>query len=112
MTTDASSTSAFVERVFLLHTPDGDGEVRLRVSAPEPDPKSAVGWRCRVSITGPLGDVGQWAYGENGVQALVLGLEMARVRLRTTPLPAGAVLTWLGDPGLGLPVMLPGSPAL
>lgn len=100
----------FAERTFKLLTPEGNREVRLRISAPEPDPEPGGSWRCRVQITGELWAVDQHAYGEDGVQALVLGLEMARVCLRSTPLPGGTTLTWLGEPALGLPVMLPDSP--
>jgi hypothetical protein len=35
---------------------------------------------------------------------------MARAVLETTPLPAGAVLTWLGDPDFGIPVTLGDAP--
>lgn len=100
----------FVERIFELRTPAGERAVRLRVGAPEPDPAPGGSWRCRVEIAGGPWAVDQHAYGEDGLQALVLGLEMARILLRTTPLPAAASLTWLHDSDLGIPVMLPGSP--
>jgi len=106
----ARRSDAFVERAFQFHVEGHDREVRLRVSAPDRDPRPGGRWRCRVEIAGFGRDVDQYAYGEDGLQALVLGLEMARVRLRTTPLPSGASLTWLGDAALGIPVMLPGSP--
>jgi hypothetical protein len=106
-----SQPGSFVERVFECRTPAGAQPARLRVDAPELDP--AVGgrrWRCRLRLTGAGPDVDQYAYGEDGLQALILGLEMARIVLATAPLPAGAALTWLGDADLGIPVMLPGSP--
>ncbi len=101
----------FVERTLELHAADGTREVRLRVFRPERDPAPGGSWRCRVRIDGLGPAVDQHAYGEDGLQALILALEMARVRLRFADLPGGAGLRWLGGADLGIPVMLPGAPA-
>ena len=103
--------AALVERTFEYHTAEGLRQVRLTLSVPKPDRARRAGWRCRVRIAGLDRGVDQYAYGVDGVQALVLALEMARVILRTTPLPDGARLTWLDDDDLGIPAMLPGAPA-
>lgn len=104
-------TEPFVERKLESHAVAGVCEVWLRVFRPERDPEPGGSWRCRVRIDGLEPVVDQHAYGEDGVQALILGLEMARVCLRFADLPAGASLTWLGGADLGIPVMLPGAPA-
>jgi hypothetical protein len=104
-----NSETRFAERTFDLRAEGAVERVHLRVAAPEPDPAGGA-WRCRIHLTGPGLDVDRYAYGEDGLQALILGLEMARVRLRTMPLPAGATLTWLGEADLGIPAMLPNSP--
>ncbi len=101
-----SDSEPFVERTFEYHTAAGVRAVRLRVVAPERDPEPGGDWRCRLRISGLDGEVDQHAYGEDGLQALILALEMARVVLGTTPLPEGAALAWLGHPDLGIPAML------
>jgi hypothetical protein len=106
----ASASAVFVERVLVLRTATGEHDVRLRLLPPERDPTPGNAWRCNVAVTGAGLDFEQHAYGEDGLQALVLALELARVRLRTIPLPEGASLTWLGEPDLGLPIMFPDSP--
>jgi hypothetical protein len=107
----ATETELFVERTYESHAAAGTGEVRLRVFRPERDPEPGGSWRCRVRIDGVEPTVDQHAYGEDGLQALVLALEMARVCLRFADLPGGASLRWMGDADLGIPVMLPGAPA-
>ncbi|CAA9295138.1 MAG: hypothetical protein AVDCRST_MAG11-421 [uncultured Gemmatimonadaceae bacterium] len=103
--------AALVERTFEYHTAEGLRQVRLTLSVPKPDRARRAGWRCRVRVTGLDRGVDTYAYGEDGMQALVLALEMARVILRTAPRPDGARLTWLDDEDLGIPTMLPGPPA-
>lgn len=100
---------AFAERVFELDGPGGGSPVTLRLGAPERDPAPGGSWRCRVTIAGLPTVVDRHVYGEDGLQALVLALEMARIYLRTAPLPDGASLTLFGNPDLGIPPMLPGS---
>jgi hypothetical protein len=95
----------FVARTFELRSGSRIRKVTLRLSVPEPDP-TGCGWRCRLRLRGLSTTFDRHTHGEDGLQALLLALEMARVLLATTPLPAGARLTWSDDANLGVPALL------
>ena len=103
----AQGLDAVVERTFERTGPEGTTSVRLALGRPEPDPEPGGDWRCRVVISGLGPRVDQFAYGVDSLQALALGLEMARAHLMHAP-PAGGGLRWLGESDLGLPRVLAG----
>jgi uncharacterized protein DUF6968 len=87
---------AFVERRLELTT---GGEIVVRLIQPEP-----VGndWRCDYRITWPDRERHFHAFGIDGLQALILGLQMVHATLLASPEGKAGQLTWLGEPDLGL----------
>jgi hypothetical protein len=73
-------------------------KVVVRIGVPEHD---GTRWRCPTQLVGApqLGDV-FFAYGEDSLQALQLALDAIAIRLRA--LGNGGVLTWDGEPGIGI----------
>ena len=96
--------------MFELRSATGIEPIALELSVPEPDPLGGA-WRCRLRLRGASLAIDQSAYGEDGLQALLLALEMARVLLTTTPWPADTSLTWCEGSDLGLPTPPPSAPA-
>lgn len=94
-------TASFVSRTFELRSASDVQPVTLHLGPPEPDPASGA-WRCRIRLRGLPTAFDRHAFGEDGLQALLLALDMARVLLTTTPLPTGTQLTWCDDADLGL----------
>ena len=88
---------------------DTGATVRLLIARPEPDPEPGGDWRCGQGIVGLAIPVDRYAYGVDGLQALGLTLEMARVELEAVGRD-GCPVTWLGGPDLALPRSL-GAPA-
>lgn len=81
-----------------LRTSLGDGSVVIRVHLPQADPDG--GWTCNVSIFSGGSDSESLAFGEDSLQALLMGVSMLRARLQ--PLHRSHGLTWLGAEDLGL----------
>ena len=106
----SSVTASFVRRVFEQRSATDRKPVALELGVPECDPLDGA-WRCRLRLRGASVAIDQHAYGEDGLQALLLAIEMARVLLTTTPWPPGTSLTWCEDAELGLPMPPPGAPA-
>lgn len=73
--------------------------ITARIAVPEPDEGS---WRCATLIEGEpsMSDV-FYAYGEDSMQALYLGMQGLAVRLKAVG--GGGKLTWFGLDDLGLP---------
>jgi hypothetical protein len=88
----------WVERRFDL----AGATLLLRVQMPRPDPGG--GFRCDFVIDWPGGPQPGYAGGEDAVQAMILALQGAHVRLLTSPEYERGELTWLGDRNLGLPI--------
>lgn len=76
--------------------------VLLKVGKPFPDGKGA--WCCEYCLGAPLQISGK-AYGQDGLQALLLGLAHARARLEFSQEFRGRV-SWLDQEDLGLPSAL------
>lgn len=99
---------SLVERRFSLHPHD---EVKASFSVPEA--VSTRLWRCSYVMAWPDHKSAYHAYGEDGVQALLLAMEqvhralLAEVAYReeiTPPKNKADVLVWMGRRDLGLPM--------
>lgn len=77
---------------------DSSIAVKVRVAKPVRDPKGH--WTCSIGISGNEKLQSELtAFGEDSVQALMLGLDMARAYLSSTRAEGVPRLTWLGvDP--------------
>lgn len=72
--------------------------VMIRVGKPT---KARSGeWTCSVQVTGIEQPETTYAFGEDSLQALLMGLSMVRARLES--LKASHGLIWLGESDLGL----------
>lgn len=76
----------------------------ISVTVAQPQYEAEGGWSCRVAIR--EGDRAEElsAYGEDSLQALLLAVSMLRAHL--TAGQRVRRLTWLGDPDLGLDLVL------
>lgn len=83
--------SVFVERRFEL---DG-GELVVRFHAPEKTPTGEFG--CRLTMGWPDREVHRTVHGEDGVQALLLAMQLARSELRESEAYRSGTLTLFGD---------------
>ena len=91
--------------------PSGRARVRVEIGRPVRSDDAGGDWACPVRVTGLTGLPGiveLAALGVDGVQALLLALELARVTLVYARLGDGERLTFLGRPDLGLPRSLTG----
>jgi len=85
----------------LEYQPGDSGESRkviVRIGVPEQD---GTHWRCATQLVGApqLGDV-FFAHGEDYLQALQLALDAVAIRVKA--LGNGGVLTWDGEPAIGI----------
>jgi uncharacterized protein DUF6968 len=87
------------ERTFEL----GSDVVIVRFSCPE---RNKDDYECRYEIIWPDRERNFQAFGVDGLQAIMLAMQMAHVDLLTSPEGKAGRITWLGRPNLGLP--LPG----
>lgn len=98
-----------------LECRDGAGkrhEVVVRIGKPVLDQEPKPAWYCPFSITGMGGEIERKAFGEDSVQALLLGLQMIGVELEQYERTHACTLTWHGigvnEPGFPpLPRPLP-----
>ena len=91
--------------------PHGRTRVRVEIGRPVRSVEAGGDWACPMRVTGLTGLPGiieLSACGVDGVQALLLALELARVTLVYAKLGDGERLTFLGRPDLGLPSSLTG----
>jgi len=85
----------------LEYRPRDSGESRkvvVRIGVPEQD---GTHWRCATQLAGApqFGDV-FLAHGEDSLQALQLALDAVAIRVKA--LDSGGVLTWDGEPEIGI----------
>jgi len=62
-------------------------------------------WSCVIKVSGSVATHESTAYGEDSLQALMMGLSKLRIVLATRP--AWAALTWLGETDLGIDLVPP-----
>lgn len=72
------------------------------MSAPE---QSDKGWICRFTIEWPEGKAERWGSGSDGVQAIVIALQMIGAEIYASALHKAGQLVWLSPGhGYGFPV--------
>jgi hypothetical protein len=91
-------TEIFIQRQFELAN---GSEVFVRFYRPAPDDDD---FRCNYEITWPDRKHAFHAIGIDEVQALILAIQMAHVKLLSSPEAKRGELTWLGTRDLGLPI--------
>lgn len=98
--TQSATRKWLVERK--LETADGRAHVGVHIGAPEDDSGK---WRCAYSMSRGDAEETQYAYGLDGLQALLMAFEGARVLVERS----GARLKWAGgEPGdAGIPRFVP-----
>jgi hypothetical protein len=78
------------------------GEVLVRFFAPV---QAEVDYTCRYQIVWPDREREFRGHGIDGLQALLLAIQMARADLLHSPEGTAGKLRWLGGPDLGLPTV-------
>ena len=81
----------------MLHLQDGDEirDVAVEIFAPTPaDEKGSSTWKCEYRITGLSKTIDRQAYGVDGVQALILALEIIGVDLNFSDERKANLLYW------------------
>lgn len=76
--------------------------VTIRVEAPHQTPESGEDWVCGHQLLGVGDDATYFATGVDSLQALLLSLEMMRLRLTAVQRARSLSLFWLDQADLGL----------
>jgi hypothetical protein len=98
------------ERTYQWHTTSGVQLITLSIGRPVPDPEPGGDWVCPVAFRGGhrsgLRKTPLPVHGIDALQALVLAVGYAQRELGNVQRSAGAQLSWLDGPDLGLPDIL------
>jgi hypothetical protein len=81
---------------------DGEPKFHVRIGRPKPAPEGDC-WFCPYEIAGPLTNRKGRFGGEDGMQALVLTLNILSVEIEISEENAQGRLSWLGSKEFGLP---------
>ena len=87
-----------VSRTLTLVSPEGEQEVVIDISTPEP---SGDDFTCTVSVAGGPFAIKKHAYGVDSMQAMILAMQLARAIVTSSNEFKSGNLYWL-EPGLDL----------
>ena len=85
------------QRLLIISSPSGDIEVPVRLFQPEEDDGM---WICRYEIDWPSGRRAYFGAGVDGMQALILALQMIGVETYRSEYHKASALRWF-EPGQG-----------